>query len=349
MKRSLLLSLCLLGIALACGPRGGVSGDPGSSRPGSSTRPGTPATEAPEPAASHSFPTVSIPSVYADDSDSRTDYVLEHYWDAFLAGKGATTPVSILGVFDEDVEQALANYIQVLSNVKAAATPDDKAPLIRARKSVSRFFDKLEAVQKKDTSANTYLRLTEMVSRYLYDPNSPLRDEDLYLPFVEAMESSACTRSDMRNAYRHEIQMCRTNPFGSKVPDIRFKDVQGHKGSLYAINADYTMLFFSNPGCESCKGIIQAVMSRGYIESKISAGKLAIVNVYIDEEVDKWRDYSINYPSCWVNGYDYTFSLRDSGQYDIRAIPSLYLLDGQKRVIMKDAPTERVLAFFDKI
>ena len=338
----------MLVLAFACGPRG-TSGSSSESEPGDSGQPASEAPPAEAPAISHSFPNVAIPSVYAGNTEDRTDFVLEHYWDSFLAGKGETTPVSILGIYDEDVEQALANYIQVLYNVKASATPDNMAPLNRARMSIGGFFRKIEARQQRDTSSNTYLRLTEMVSHYLYDPNSPLRDEDLYLPFVEAMEASPCTRSDMRNAYRHELQMCRTNPFGSKVPDIRFKDVRGHKGSLYSVSADYTMLFFSNPGCESCKGIIRDVMSRGYIESKISTGRLAIVNVYIDEEVDKWRDYSHNYPSCWVNGYDYTFSLRDSGKYDIRAIPSLYLLDSKKRVIMKDAPTERVLAFLDTI
>ena len=65
--------------------------------------------------------------------------------------------------------------------------------------------------------------------------------------------------------------------------------------------------------------------------------------------MSKWRDYSHNYPSCWINGYDYTFSLRESGAYDIRAIPSLYLLDSDKRVLMKDAPTPKVLSFLDKI
>ena len=349
MKNSLLLSVLLLGLALACGPRGGggqASGTSGGTSQGTQN-PVAPPAEA--PAVTHSFPKGAVPPVYEGDSDAVVDYVIAHSWDAFLAGKGATTPESILGIYDVDVEQALADYIQLLSNVKAAATPDSLAPLNRARKSVGRFFSNIEALQQKDTSSNTYLRLTEMVSHYLYDPNSPLRDEDLYLPFVEGMEASPCTREDMRNAYRHELQMCRTNPFGSKVPDIRFKDVLGHKGDLYSIKADYTMLFFSNPGCSSCKEIIHDVMSRGYIESKITAGRLAIVNIYIDEEVDKWRDYSSNYPSCWINGYDYTFSLRDSGKYDIRAIPSLYLLDSQKRVFMKDAPTERVLAFLDRI
>ena len=314
--------LCL-GLAACNGPQKSGPGakDSGEQVPSEIPSSDEPAGEAPSGAEAPSsiFPTVTVPSVFGDDEQLRTDYVLEHYWDSFLGREGATTPNAILGISDGSVEQALANYIQILSNIKATSTPDDLKPLKKAQKSVQKFFDKIEAKQQADTSAHTYLRLTEMVSRYLYDPNSPLRDEDLYLPFVEAMSKSSFTREDMRNAYNYELKMCKTNPYGSKVPD------------------------------ESCKGIIKDVMSRGNIEWLISDKKLSIVNIYIDEEVSKWREYSPNYPSCWINGYDYTFSLRDSGAFDIRAIPSLYLLDSSKRVIMKDAPTEKVLAFIDTL
>ena len=349
MKRSLIIVLALC--AAACGPRG--SSGSGNNEPQKEVAPEfgcmqIPA-EAPVPAPSRSFPNLSVPKIYGENTAEAQEYVLEHYWDNFLEGDGITGPQTILGVSDDEVDQAVSNYVEILSIVKSEATPEDLAPLHRAQGSIRNFFKNLEKKQLADTSALTYLRLTELVSHYLYDPISPARDEDLYLPFVEAMEKSPCTRDDMRNAYRHELKMCRTNTFGQAVPDFRFSDIKAHKNTLYGVKADYTMLFFSNPGCESCKEIIHDVMSRRYIESYISEGKLAIVNIYIDEEVDKWRDYSPNYPKSWINGYDYTFSLRDSGKYDIRAIPSLYLLDSHKRVLMKDAPTERVLSFLDTI
>lgn len=339
----------VLGVVLSCaGGQGSQQQGSGAKEPGDSVLVDIPAEETPSATPSHSFPSVSIPSVYGDNPELAKEYLLDHYWDAFIKGDGVTTSNSILGIHDKDVEQALSNYIQILSVLKAESTPDDQKSLRAAQKSIKNFFKKLETRQK-DTTDLTYLRLTEMVSSYLYDPNSPMRDEDLYLPFVEAMLNSPHTRPDMLTAYKHELEMCRTNTYGSKVPDIRYKDIKGHAGTLYGVKADYTMLFFSNPGCESCKEIIKDVMSRGYVESMISDKRLAVVNIYIDEEVAKWRDYSHNYPSSWINGYDYTFSLRDSGDYDIRAIPSLYLLDSHKRVLMKDAPTERVLAFLDTL
>lgn len=343
MKRVLLyisLAVCLA----ACGPGGNrqTRSDSGKEEAAAETA----VSEAP---AVRSFPTVTVPSVYDNNSPEAQDYVLNNYWNAFMGSDGVTDAGHILGVADGDVEQAMANYVEILSMVKQQASPDNLSPLKKAQASISRFFSQIERKQLADTTSLVYIKLTEMVSHYLYDPISPARDEDLYLPFVKAMAESPCTADNMRTACRHEARMCATNPFGSKVPDFRFSDIKGRKSSLYAVNADYIMLFFSNPGCESCKAIIQEVRSRNYIDSYISGGKLAIVNIYIDEEVQKWREYSPNYPSNWINGYDYTFSLRDSGSYDIRAIPSLYLLDSQKRVLMKDAVTEKVLSFLDTI
>ena len=323
-------------------------GGPGNS--GSTSEAGEEAiAEEEAPATLRSFPTTAVPMMLSTDSEETTSYIIDHYWDDFFAGDGTTDNQSILGVQDGDVEQALANYLAILQMRKDLATPDNLQPLRQAQRGVGSLFSKIERKQKEEPSSHVYQRMTEMVSRYLYDPNSPLRDEDLYLPFAESAEKSPCTSDDMRPAYRFEAGACRTNSFGTQVPDIRYCDIKGHKGNLYSVKADYTMLFFSNPGCTACKEIVNEIIARGYTDRYISTGRLAIVNIYIDEEVSKWRDYVPNYPTSWINGYDYTFKLRTSGTYDIRAIPSLYLLDSSKRVLMKDAPTEKVLSYLDKI
>lgn len=335
MKFTKVLALSSLLALAACG--GAPSGNQG----------GNTDSTAGQTAETRAFPLVSTPLVYGDNTSEAREYSLEHYWDNFFNGTGSTDATSILGVQDGDVEQALANYIGALAAVKAMATPDSLQPLRLAQKSIRTMFARLENHQKADSL--TYIRFTEMVTKYLFDPNSPVRDEDLYLPFAEAAGRSALTSPDMRAAYNFEARQCRINQFGEKVPDFRYSTASGAKGSLYGVRADYTMLFFSNPGCTACKEIINQVMSRPYVERYIKEGRLAIVNIYIDEEVSKWREYLHNYPSYWINGYDYTFQLRESGKYDIRAIPSLYLLDSSKRVLFKDAPTENVLAYLDTI
>ena len=53
-----------------------------------------------------------------------------------------------------------------------------------AVKAVNHLFDRASACEKKDTSSNVFESMTAIVERYLYDPNSPMRNEDFYGPYV---------------------------------------------------------------------------------------------------------------------------------------------------------------------
>ena len=56
-----------------------------------------------------------------------------------------------------------------------------------------------------------------------------------------------------------------------------------------------------------------------------------------------------SYPKEWINCYDPDYVIRTDTLYNIRAIPSLYLLDAQKRVVLKDATPERVIMFLNNL
>ena len=244
------------------------------------------------------------------------------------------------GVRNTDVESAIGMYVTLLEN---GCTKDF------ARKSILSFFDMIEKFQAADTTSNMYSYMEKTVTRYLYDPNSPVRDEDIYQPFVSRLSTSPFTSEDMKWAYSHDAEMCSLNSFGTPAADFSFTDLSGKRHTLYGIDADYLLLFFSNPGCPACKEIVDQLCADEKVGRMISSGILAVVNIYIDMELDKWREYASTYPKEWFSGYDHTYSIRTDVTYNVRAIPSLYLLDSEKKVIMKDAPQEKVIAFLDHI
>lgn len=281
-----------------------------------------------------SFPTVEIPAMLTE-TDDRLEYLANHYWDGFFNGDWPTDSSMVRGVVSEELQRSLATYIGLLLEM----------PVQQAQQQVGKFFNKIEA----SADSLVFLQLTDLAVSYLYDPNSPLRSEDLYLPFVEGLTRSPYTRIEKLRGYKFELSQCRLNPYGSQVPDFDYKDINERLHSLYELKASYTMLFFSNPGCTACKEIMDQISTREYIDAMISDGTLAILNIYIDGEVDKWREYVSNYPSNWHNGYDHKQVINTDQLYFVRAIPSLYLLDKDKRVIGKDLPIERALSFLDKI
>ena len=280
------------------------------------------------------FPQVGVPAV-CTTPESRLQFLLDHYWDAFFSEEGPCDSALVLGVPKAQVEQALANYIGLM----------DLASLEEAQQGMGRFFGQLSSRQMRDTSSRAlYLQMTEMVARYLYDPNSPLRDEDYYLPFVRAMAESPLTEENMRTACRYEASGCALNPRGSLAPDFRIRTRTGRTLRLRDIRAGRTVLFFSNPGCSACREIMQELTAVPGVEEALADGTLAIVNVYIDGDLKAWKEYEAQYPDNWINGYEPDGAVRERRLYDVRAIPSLYLLDADQRILLKDAPVEKVLA-----
>lgn len=285
------------------------------------------------------FPDVMPPEMLETPQD-RAEYMAEHWWDKFADDSRAYPCDSTLvsGVSRDVVEQKFANWVNVLSMVDYP----------HAAKSVRILYDKALKCERKDTASNVFDTFRSLVEKYLYDPNSPMRNEDLYGPYADCLSRCEFIDEGNRKAYAYDAGMCALNRVGTKAADFRFEDKNGKVRRLYDIKADFTVLFFSNPGCVACKEIINALKGTPQIDSMISAGRIAVLNIYIDEDLEAWRSYMPIYPETWYNGFDPDFVIRGDVLYNVRAIPSLYLLDKDKNVMMKDAVTERVIDFLNR-
>lgn len=316
MYRAAVAMIAAVAAAVSCGPR-----DNGGFRP-------------------VPFPKTNVPAVLTEQSEA-VSWLAEHYWDDFTdTSRLYFCDSSIVnGVRVPEVEQEYANYLAVLEMAGPQA----------AAKSLERLFLRISDVERKDTSSNVFETISGLTERYLYDANSPYRNEDWYLPFVKGLSRSEFVPEDKRPGYEYDARMCALNQVGTRAADFRFRDSRGVNHTLYGVKADYTILFFSNPGCNACKEIIDALNSSGKAAAMISSGRLAVLNIYIDSDLHEWRKYMSVYPDNWYNGYDPDYVIRTDVLYNVRAIPSLYLLDGDKTVLMKDAPRERLLFWLENV
>ena len=282
------------------------------------------------------FPDVMPPAMMEDPQD-RAEYMAQNMWNS-LTDPSRTYPCDSLlvsGVRRTDVEQKFANWTQVLGM--------SSRPV--AEKSVSRLYDRALACEKKDTSSNVFETFASLVDKYLFDPNSPLRDEDLYGAYASRLAAYEGYTEVQKEKYARDARLCALNKVGTKAADFRFADRRGKIRTLYGVEAPYTLLFFSNPGCEACMSIINVLKEDPQISGMISSGRLKVLNIYIDEDLDAWRSYMPVYPDEWYNGFDPDFVIRNETLYNVRAIPSLYLLDSDKTVLLKDAPENRMFEY----
>ena len=314
MRKYLTILSFLLLFLCACGPRTGkaVSQE-------SSTR---------------EFPQVGVPSMYADPAE-RATYAAGHFWDRF-------TDTARVYVCDSATVNGVP-MTAVESQMGLFATLVGQMPLNEGGKAVARLFDRAEAFGRKYPDSNVFEQLSRLTKHYLYDPNSPVRNEDLYYYYVERLGRSDLIDNGYRMGYEWDARMCSLNRVGTPAADFSFTDTRGRVRTLYGVKAEYTVLIFGNPGCKACREIMEAMEATPAIADLIASGRLQVVDVYIDQEIDDWKAHIAEYPKTWINGYDHGYTIRTDLIYNVRGIPSIYLLDADKTVLMKDAPQENVL------
>ena len=285
------------------------------------------------------FPSVTPPAMLQEPEEI-FEYLTLHFWDSFFASQDfLSDSLHVAGVETGELEQNFSNYIYLLENV----------PYKTACEGLKSLAGKIESCESADTSSNVFNSFVRIAEKYLFDPNSPMRNEDLYQPFAEMLSGSAHLDRAVKERYAYVSEMCSLNRVGTKAADFRFCDRRGRSHTLYGIKSDHTLLFFSNPGCASCLEIINSLKADPKVTRMIADRALSVLNIYIDEDLQGWRDYMPIYPEEWYNGFDPDLVIRTDRIYNVRAIPSLYLLDKNKTVLLKDATTEKLFAYISKI
>jgi hypothetical protein len=125
------------------------------------------------------------------------------------------------------------------------------------------------------------------------------------------------------------------NRMGTKASNFQYTTIAGQNGSLYQVNTDFTLLFFNDPECSTCKDQVENIRNSAVFNKLLSERRIQIISIYPDENVDEWKQNAAIYPFGWIVGYDLSFTIRSI--FDLKASPTLYLLDRDKTVLLKDA------------
>jgi thiol-disulfide isomerase/thioredoxin len=255
--------------------------------------------------------------------EARAAYLVQHYWDNFDFSDTAYIHLPDIS------EQAFVDYIDVLPYV----------PLPIASESIKDMLKQAEADKK------VYHYFTDLCEKYLYDANSPMRNDEFYIPVLEAELASPLTEEKVRPA--DLLQMAKKNRVGQSATNFSYTLANGQKGALHTLKSPYTLLFFYNPGCHNCQEVTQQLQASPVIDSFLKNHTLTVLAVYTDEDLQAWRDYLPKMPKEWTIVYDDKKAIHGDDLYDLKAIPSLYLLDGdQKTVVLKDVGFAQVEDFF---
>lgn len=252
--------------------------------------------------------------------ESRADYLVRHYWENV-----DFTDTTYLD-HREVMEQAWVDYIDIMKIV-----PEETA--ISAIKQMYQ-----DAGKKK----KVFFFFTDLAEKYLYDPNSPMRNEELYIPVLDAMLESTVLDDTEKILPKGRRDLAEQNRLGRQAENFTYTLVSGKSGTLYGVKANYTLLFINNPGCHACEEGIKELKQAPAINKEFETGNLKILSVYPDEDKEEWERHLSDFPKEWINGYDKKLMIKEKNLYDLKAIPTLYLLDKNKKVLLKDATVMQI-------
>lgn len=259
--------------------------------------------------------------------ESRAEYLAAHYWDNF-----DFTDTTLISK-PEITEQALVDFLNILPRVSAENSSKALDALMDSAAADSAMF-------------RHFIKLTE---NYLYDPNSPMRNEDYYIQVLNRIISSSKLDDVYKARPQYQLKKAMKNRPGNMATDFRYTLKDGTVAAMSAIRADYTVLYFNNPDCRDCKRVKEFIKHSETFNRLVAAGAvpaLRILAVYPDADISLWKRG--DYPGIMINGYDATQTIMEQELYDLKAIPTLYLLDKDKRVILKDVPVEQVEEWLQK-
>lgn len=252
-----------------------------------------------------------------DRQKEKNKYAILYFWEGFDFSDTCC-------IYRPDMtEQAFADYINLLGKAT------DTAVISRSVHAM------LSRAQRQDKTAKVYAYLLELYSHYLYEPNSPMRNDEMYIPVLEYILENETTQALQKQRARFNLDMVLRNRPGTPAANLRFITSWGREMELYGIESPLLLLYFYNPDCTACKETTAYLENAEYIGRLQQDGQLTVVALYTDRDMLLWKkDRSI--PPGWIKAYDNDMQVTRKRLYDLRAIPSLYLLDKDKEVLLKD-------------
>ena len=280
----------------------------------------TPNPKKSKPSKSYHFRYVQPPMQATEEQ--QVAYMRDHYWDKFDFS-------DTLWVTKADTTEMMKAYATYISNFVA---PTEQEPIRKL-------------MQRASASKKMFNYFAMLSERLLHDPNSPLRSDELYIAVLEAQLTSPHLDKYEKMAPEYDLRIVSQNRIGQQANDFDYTDRRGRTRNMYSLKTDFVIIYINNPGCAMCRDITEALKQSQIIADMQQQGRLKIIAIYPDENLEEWHKHLADMPSEWINGYDKGCHIERKNLYNVSAIPALYLLNRDKLVLVKDSTNVREIEF----
>lgn len=283
--------------------------------------------------AQQSFPYPAIPDTLRS-VEQRAGYLSEHYWDNYNFAD------TLLLKSKEVTEQGFVNFINILNrfnldNASKGVAHKDIAQKGIIRKDITQKDIAQKDIVRKDitqkditqkgiaqkgiacftrkafSNAAAKERFENLIEHYFEDQLSPIRNDRVYLIFLEEMKNSPCFDETEKERIAFKIKTTNKNLPGDIAINFNFKDENGKEHQLSDYKDQKVILYFYDPDCENCHEV------SAWLKQQTIPADIKVLKMVADNHIS------------------YIYSLKN--------MPTIFLLDKENKVILKDCTAQELI------
>lgn len=273
--------------------------------------------------AQQSFPYPAIPDTLRS-VEQRAGYLSEHYWDNYNFAD------TLLLKSKEVTEQGFVNFIDILNRFNLDNASKGVAHKDIAQKGITRKDITQQGIAQKDitqqditqqgiacftrkafSNAAAKERFENLIEHYFEDQLSPVRNDRVYLIFLEEMKNSPCFDETEKERIAFKIKTTNKNLPGDIAINFKFKDENGKEHQLSDYKDQKVILYFYDPDCENCHKVSV------WLKQQTIPANIKVLKMIADNHI--------------------------SYMYSLKNMPTIFLLDKENKVILKDCTAQELI------
>lgn len=268
--------------------------------------------------AQQSFPYPAIPDTLRS-VEQRAGYLSEHYWDNYNFAD------TLLLKSKEMTEQGFVNFIDILNRFNLDYASKGVAHKDIAQKDITRKDITRKGIAQKDitqkgiacftrkafSNAAAKERFENLIEHYFEDQLSPVRNDRVYLIFLEEMKNSPCFDETEKERIAFKIKTTNKNLPGDIAINFKFKDESGKEHQLSDYKDQKVILYFYDPDCENCHEV------SAWLKQQTIPADIKVIKMIADNHI------------CYM--------------YSLKNMPTIFLLDKENKVILKDCTAQELI------
>lgn len=268
--------------------------------------------------AQQSFPYPAIPDTLRS-VEQRAGYLSEHYWDNYNFAD------TLLLKSKEVTEQGFVNFIDILNRFNLDNASKGVAHKDIAQKGITRKDITQKGIAQKDitqkgiacftrkafSNTATKERFENLIEHYFEDQLSPVRNDRVYLIFLEEMKNSPCFDETEKERIAFKIKTTNKNLPGDIAINFKFKDESGKEHQLSDYKDQKVILYFYDPDCENCHKV------SAWLKQQTIPADIKVLKMIADNHI--------------------------SYMYSLKNMPTIFLLDKENKVILKDCTAQELI------